>query len=97
MEEARLTESQLTRLMESGGAPVVDRVVREGFPEEVILGRGFKEVTGQARWLSGERVFQVEENPTEKVPRARIFSMLEKHHGDQSGESFMNKGERRGA
>lgn len=82
--------------MESGGAPVLDRVVREGFPEEVILGRGLKEVTGQARRLSEEREFQVEENPRAKVPRARIFSMLVKHQGDQSGESFMNKGERRG-
>lgn len=56
MEEARLTESQLTRLTESGGAPVLDRVVREGFPEEVMLGRGLKEVTGQARRLSEQRV-----------------------------------------
>lgn len=85
MEEARLTESQLTRLTESEGAPVLDRVVREGFPEEVILGRGLKEVTGQARRLSEQRVFQVEGNPNAKAPRARIFSMLEKHQGDQSG------------
>ena len=96
MEEARLTESQLTRLTERGGAPVLDRVVREGFPEEVILGRGLKEVMGQARRLSEQRVFQVEENPSAKAPRARICSMLEKHQGDRSGESFMNKGERRG-
>ena len=46
-----MTESQLTRLTESEGAPVLDRVVREGFPEEVILGRGLKEVTGQARLI----------------------------------------------
>lgn len=58
---------------------------QEGFPEEVVLGRGLKEVTGQARRLSERRVFQVEENPSAKAPRARIFSMLEKHQGDQSG------------
>ena len=80
-----MTESQLTRLTESEGAPVLDRVVREGFPEEVILGRGLKEVTGQARRLSEQRVFQVEGNPNAKAPRVRIFSMLEKHQGDQSG------------
>ena len=62
-----MTESQLTRLTESEGAPVLDRVVREGFPEEVILGRGLKEVTGQARRLSEQRVFQVEGTASTKT------------------------------
>ena len=52
MEEARLTESQLTRLTESEGAPVLDRVVREGFPEMLELRHKLIEAPGHTdgRW-----------------------------------------------